>query len=371
MKTTKTPPSQGYSDKITFKSTFGRSHYMEILVDDVGSFPLPITIKQEEFNQAYRLAREAYANGKDPRQDTFTQKNFCQPTIDSFKIKLNTGLDITNYPQQYDGIRQVSDILHQAMEKGTFTVEENQAFLPEVRLITEEAKNLSQEIGNKIRLRVSLFGPIEQYLKEIGTTYYPDVLENLTETIRRFAKNSIIDEKYIKTDVISIDEPSLGYIDINTEKDKLVQHLEKAFDFQNVTKQIHLHSATRLPDLLTIKNLNVVSFEYAASPKNIEGISRAMLERANKQIRVGITRTDIDSILSEIYDAGITNPTIEQLVDTEDEIARRYVAGKQKFGERMTFTGPDCGLGSWPTQEAAEALLKKTVRAVKMINLEK
>jgi methionine synthase II (cobalamin-independent) len=31
----------------------------------------------------------------------------------------------------------------------------------------------------------------------------------------------------------------------------------------------------------------------------------------------------------------------------------------------MTFTGPDCGLGGWPTQQAAELLLKRTVNAVK------
>jgi 5-methyltetrahydropteroyltriglutamate--homocysteine methyltransferase len=341
---------------------------METLVDDVGSFPLPKIIKREEFNQAYRLAREAYAKGNAPHQDQFMEKNFCQPTIDSFKIKLSTGLDVVNYPQQYDGMCQISDLLHQAMEKGTFTVEENQAFLPEVRLITEEARNLSEETGNKIRLRVSLFGPMEYYLKEIGTAYYPDVLENITETIRRFAKNSVVNEKYIKTEAVSIDEPSFGYQDINTEKDSIIQNLEKAFNFQNATKQIHLHSATRLPDLLNVKNLDVVSFEYAASPKNIEGISRAMLERANKQIRVGITRTDIDTILSEIYDEGITNPTTEQLVDTEDEIARRYMTAKQKFGDRMTFTGPDCGLGGWPTQEAAKTLLKKTVNAVKKIH---
>ena len=32
----------------------------------------------------------------------------------------------------------------------------------------------------------------------------------------------------------------------------------------------------------------------------------------------------------------------------------------------MTFTGPDCGLGSWPTQEAAALVLKRAVEAVKL-----
>jgi methionine synthase II (cobalamin-independent) len=47
-------------------------------------------------------------------------------------------------------------------------------------------------------------------------------------------------------------------------------------------------------------------------------------------------------------------------------ITKRYQIAKQKYGDIMTFTGPDCGLGGWPSQEAAQLLLKRTVEAVKM-----
>lgn len=338
---------------------------MNALIDDVGSFPLPSTVERDTFNKAYRLAREALTNGKDMRQDPFVQANFCKVTLDAFKKKAQTGLEVTNYPQMYDGISQVADVVHQAMEKGTFLVEENRAMLPEVQLLKEEAKTLSQELGHKILLRISLFGPMEQYLKEIGTTYYQDVLTNFAQTIQRYAKNSLLNEKYIKTEVVSIDEPSFGYLNINAEKTSIQKALETAFDFQGAQKQIHLHSSTNLPDLLTVNNIDVLSFEYAASPKNIESISRAMLEKADKHIRVGISRTDIDTILAELHDKGVTNPTAEQLVDNEATIEKRYLAAKEKFGDRMTFTGPDCGLGSWPSQEAAELLLKRTVNAVR------
>jgi 5-methyltetrahydropteroyltriglutamate--homocysteine methyltransferase len=342
---------------------------MDALVDDVGSFPLPQTVEREAFGRAYRLAREVIINGKEMDDNEFVRKNFCEVTIDAFRKKLYSGLDIVNYPQQYDGIRQASDAIHLAMEKGTFLVEEEQAFLPEVRLISEKAKTLSEEFGRRIPLRVSLFGPMEQYLKEIGTVFYGDILESFAETIRRFAKNSILNFKHVKTEVISIDEPSFGFLDIAAGRDVTCGILEKAFDFQGVVKQIHLHSPSRLPDLLRVRNIDVMSFEYAASPKNIEGISRTMLERADKQIRVGVSRTDIDSILAELYGRGETKPTAEQLVDSEDVIRRRYLAAKEKYGDRMTFTGPDCGLGSWPSQEAAELLLKKTANAVKKLKM--
>jgi hypothetical protein len=90
-----------------------------------------------------------------------------------------------------------------------------------------------------------------------------------------------------------------------------------------------------------------------------------MLEKADKQIRVGITRTDIDSIWAELYEKGITKPPNEQLVDSVDKIRNRYRVAKEKYGNRMTFTGPDCGLSGWPSQEAAQLLLKRTVEAVK------
>ncbi len=338
---------------------------METLVDDVGSFPLPPMVDRETFNKAYALAREAIVNGKDIRKDEFILNNFYEVTLESFKTKLSSGLDVVNYPQQYDGIKQVGDVIHIAMNAGSFLVEDKQAFLPEVYVIKEEARKLSVEFGKKILLRISIFGPMEQYLKEIGTVPYSDVLDNFAETIKRFAKNAVLNTKHVQTEVVSIDEPSYGFMNIAAGTDVLCDVLEKAFDFQGAVRQIHLHSATRLPDLLCVKNIDVLSFEYAGSPKNIEAVSKKMLEDADKQIRVGVTRTDIDSILAELQERNISEPTSGQLAEDEENIRKRYLSAKAKYGDRMTFTGPDCGLGGWPSQEAAQLLLKRTVAAVK------
>jgi 5-methyltetrahydropteroyltriglutamate--homocysteine methyltransferase len=338
---------------------------MDTLIDDIGSFPLPSGMNKETFNRAYQLAREAAINGKDPTKDDFLQKNFCAVVLDSFRKKLASGLDVANFPQQYDGIKQIGDALHVAMETGSFLVEEKNAVLPEVYLINQQAKALSEEFGKKIQLRVSIFGPLEQYLHEVGKIPYPDVLDGLAGTIRRFAKNSILNNKYIQTTVVSVDEPSFGFNNIQATPDLICEVLEKAFDFQGAVRQIHLHSATGVHDLLSVKNLGVLSFEYAASPINIEAVPKSMLEKADKQIRVGVSRTDIDSILAELYEKGIAKPSAEQLVESEETIRKRFRVAKEKYGDRMTFTGPDCGLGGWPDQDAAALLLKRTVEAVK------
>jgi 5-methyltetrahydropteroyltriglutamate--homocysteine methyltransferase len=338
---------------------------MDTLVDDIGSFPLPSGIKREIYGSAYELAREAILEGKDIAKDNFLKENFYKVVLDSFRKKLAADLDIVNFPQHYNGIKQVGDAIHAAMEKGSFVVGQEKAFLPEIYVLNQEAKHLSEEYGKKIQLRVSIFGPIEQYLAEVGTTAFPDVLDGFAQTINRFAKNSILNNKYIETKAISIDEPSLGHTNLSATPELISETLEKAYDFQGPIKQIHLHFASGIHDLLTIKGLNVLSFEYAASPKNIESVPKSMLERADKQIRVGVSRTDIDSIFAELYEKGIVKPSNEQLVDSVDTIRNRYRIAKEKYGERMTFTGPDCGLGSWPNQEVAQLILKRTVEAVK------
>jgi 5-methyltetrahydropteroyltriglutamate--homocysteine methyltransferase len=337
---------------------------MDTVVDDVGSFPLPLHVDAKSFNKAYVLAKEAIINGKDIRKDGFLLNNFYQVVVDSFRKKVDAGLDVVNYPQHYDMHEQFAEAIHKAMDKGTYVADEKAAIIPEVYVIEQEAKRFSEETGKRILLRACVTGPMELYLKEIGTAPYEDILLMFAETVRRFAKNSILDSKYVRTETVSLDEPSFGFQDISADRDTVLDVLEKAFDFSGVVKQMHIHSASRVEEILDVKNLDVLSFEYAASPRNIESLPRNTLEKADKQIRVGISRTDINSIMSELYDTGITKPSAEQIVESEEIMRKRFVTVKEKYGDRMTFTGPDCGLGGWPTQDAAQLLLKRTVNAV-------
>ncbi|NWG11485.1 hypothetical protein HXY33_07070 [Candidatus Bathyarchaeota archaeon] len=335
------------------------------MIDDIGSFPLPSYVDRNSFNNAYDIAREAVIQGMDIRKDEFLLHNFYEVIVDSFKRKIESGLDVVTYPQHYDMHMQFLVAIRESMDRGTYVVDEKHAIIPEVHVISQEAKQLSEEFGKKISLRICVTGPMDLYLREVGTTLYKDVLLMFAETVNRFAKNSILNSKHVKTEVVSLDEPSFGFQNILADKDIFITVLEKAFNFGGVTKQIHLHSSTGVANVMEVKNLDVLSFEYAASPKNIEAVSKKMLEKADKKIRVGIARTDINSIMAEQYEKGITKPNAEQLVESEETIKKRFSAAKEKYGERMIFTGPDCGLGGWPTQEAAQLLLRRTVNAIK------
>lgn len=335
------------------------------LVDDIGSFPFPRDKSREAFKKAYVIARQAAIGKKDFAKDPYLQDNFNSVILDAFKKKIASGIDCVNYPQMYNGINQVTDQIHSAMEMGSFTVDKEKAVLPEVYLINQQAKSLSERFGKKINLRISIFGPMELYLFEVGKKVYPDVLNGYIETVKRFIQNSILNSQYIQTTVVSIDEPSFGYNDLSAEKGCICEVLEKAFDFKGVAKQIHLHSAARIHDLLSVKNIDVLSFEYAASPRNLEVVSKKMLDSGDKKIRVGIARTDIDTILAELNEKGINHPTTEQLVESDETMRKRFRVVKEKYDERLSFAGPDCGLGGWPSQEAAQLLLERTVKAVR------
>ncbi|MCS7124940.1 MAG: hypothetical protein NZ932_05985 [Candidatus Bathyarchaeota archaeon] len=327
---------------------------------------MPHFVKREAFEKAYAMAREWAAGGKTLFENEFLARNFCDVVRASFKMKWAAGLDVVNYPQHYDIRRQFTEVILKAMEKGTYIVAEKDAVIPEVYVIGGEAKQLCEEFGvEKISLRVCVTGPFELYLQMVGTKAYRDVLLMFAETVRRFAVNSLLNSKYVKTEVVSLDEPSFGFHDVMAEKDVVLEVLEKAFSFSRAVKQIHVHSTSRIAELLKVNNINVVSVEYAASPKNLDAISKSMLERADKQIRVGIARTDIDAVLAELYGKGVMKPQIWQIVDDEETIKKRFQKAREKFGERLSFTGPDCGLGGWPSQEAAQLLLKRTVKAVK------
>jgi 5-methyltetrahydropteroyltriglutamate--homocysteine methyltransferase len=341
---------------------------MKLLVDDIGGFPLPNEVQRKTFDEWYASARRIVREGKGVGFD-HSLEGVRQVTLDSLKRKLDCGLDVVSYPQHYDMYRQFLDPVHEIMKTGTYVVEDRMAFLPELQVIAENAKELYEGFGERIRLRACVTGPMELYLKEVGTNVYEDVMLMFAETVRRFARASVLRGKYVETEVVCLDEPSFGFQEISANRDVILKTLERAFDFRSVTKQIHLHSSSRIGDVLEVDGVDVVSFEFAASPRNIETISKRMLDTADKWIRVGISRTDIDSIVAELLEKGVKKPSVDQLVDGEAVILKRFLIARGKYGDRLMFTGPDCGLGGWPSQEAAELVLKRTVNAVNLANI--
>src|SRR5208337_619291 len=118
---------------------------METLVDDVGSFPLPDYVNSGVFEDAYRAARKAIIDGKRLDGDEFLLNNFSRIVMGSLAKKVEAGLDVVNYPQHYDMRKQVADAVRESMNEGTYLVSQERVVLPEVRVISDGAKELCEK----------------------------------------------------------------------------------------------------------------------------------------------------------------------------------------------------------------------------------
>ncbi|MEM2933866.1 MAG: hypothetical protein QXQ02_07850 [Halobacteria archaeon] len=333
-----------------------------VYIDDIGSLPFPkrSDITKEKFASLYVEQQEIAAQRRKIESELFYDL-----IASALWLKIESGLDVINYPQLHNMYDQFL-IAMRNHEIEPFLIEERYAVIPELFVVKEEAKKYHEQKGEKLKLRVCVTGPLELYQRSgFGTYIYGDILRNFALSVNAFLRNALIKNKYVETFAVAIDEPSLGYSDLlNLSDEELIKSYELTTQGISTLIQIHLHSlnAARIP--LMTENIDVLTVESAANPENLKNISKAELEANDKFIRVGVTRTNIDAIYAEYLEGGIEPSDIE-LVDSEDLIRKRFENAKKLFGDRLSFTGPDCGLGSWPSQEAAFELLKRTVRAIK------
>jgi methionine synthase II (cobalamin-independent) len=205
---------------------------------------------------------------------------------------------------------------------------------------------------------------------ELGFTVYKEILANFAKTVNAFAQSSIVNAPRIKTKIIAIDEPSLGFIDLfNVDEADLVSCLDLALAGlpDDVVTQIHLHSLRDAHIPLQTKNIDVLTCEFASDPTNT--IDRNLLEQHHKKMRVGICRTNYNAIIGKMIEEGrgVGTGYDDQvmLVDGEDKIKTALQKAIEHYGaENLAYVGPDCGLSSWAPPELAQMLLKRVVNVI-------
>ena len=342
--------------------------------DDVGSFPLPQNIDKDSFNKFYWLAYKAFVN----KEDIFSNKGikvyFIEPILESFKLKLKAGVQVINYPQHMNMYTQFLQPIAD-YEVQPNLINPSKAYIPEIFVLEDFAKINYEETGHSLKIKVCITGPIDLYIKQFKFSIYPDLVMNFAKSINSFLKNSLINTKYIDTTIISIDEPSFGYVDIvNITEDDLIQIYEKSLEGiknNNNTTQMHIHTLNRADIPIKTKNFDVITCEYASNKSN--KISKKLLEQYDKFIRVGITRTNIDNIIAENLDKGAiwdelnTFDGMISLIDSKEMIKKNLLDALQMYGDRLKFIGPDCGLGGWRIPEVAFELLQRTKNVIEQV----
>lgn len=311
-----------------------------IFYDDVGSFPLPRGVK------IAGLSREEYLD-----------------LVGSvLSRKRQAGVQYPTYPQMRDMIRMFMDEIEKPDQaESPYLIKREYALIRELEAVP---------VGQKVRVCVT--GPLELYLSVFGATRYTDILYNLAGSVARFLEKAK-DEG--KMSVASLDEPSLGLNSgIIFSEDEVMQALEIAsWPCLGMDCEVHLHSPLYAEICARVPSIRIVGIESASHPDYLQLIEKRILEETDSFLRAGIARTDILSMSAQLNDKLGCNlwqdmPRLErEIMEMESTLVMRKRLKKayDRFGERLRATGPDCGLGSWPSQDLAAGLLANCASAVR------
>ena len=317
-----------------------------IFYDDIGSFPLPRGVK------IAGLSREGYLD-----------------LVGSvLAIKRRAGVECPTYPQLRDMIRMFMDEIENPDQADSpYLIKTEHALIRELEAVSP---------GENVRVCVT--GPLELYLSAFGATAYSDILCSLAESVARFLEKA---GDMGKMSVASLDEPSLGMnSNIVFSEEEIIEALEIASrPCRDMDCEVHLHSPLYAESCARVSGINIVGIESASHPDYLELIDKKMLEETDSFIRAGIARTDILSMSAQLNERLGVNlwqdmPRLErEIMEMESPavMKKRLEKAYGLFGERLRSTGPDCGLGSWPSQDLARRLLENCASAVRDFRSEK
>ena len=332
------------------------------IFDDIGSYPLPKgTTKdwiKEAFNNVETSRSKLYAILKEAAWQ-----------------KINAGVAVPNYPQFQNMISQfIEPIMDEGRTESPLLIKEEEAKMIEMDALEELAKEYMEKKGRKLEVRICVTGPIELYYSQFPPPVYVDMLTNIAKSVGRFIKRAIEEAKNYEVKCASLDEPSMG-LDPRIEEEGVISALELASEYafrKGVDTQIHLHSPIFYDTVCQVEGINVIGLESAASPALLSLIEKEQLDKYDKFLRIGVSRTDILSMAAEYDEIHHTNAfrdkgVLETIVNehnSPEKVKKRLEKAYAIFGDRIRYVGPDCGLGPFPYQELAYRVLKNTSEGI-------
>lgn len=310
-----------------------------IFFDDIGSYPLPRGV----------------------RLDGLSRDRYLQLVGQVLAEKIRAGVEIPTYPQLRDMIRMFMDpIKDPKMTESPFLIRREEAKIMELEAVPP---------GQKVRVCVT--GPVELYISAFAATHYTDILYTLAESVSRFLQWAKDEGKMA---VASLDEPSLGLnSNIIFSEEEIQEALEIASrPCRGMHCEVHLHSPLYAELCAHVSGIDILGVESAAHPDYLKLIEREVLEETGTYLRAGIARTDIFSLSAQLNDRYKVNlwedlPRLEREITSLESpliMKSRLDQAYAQFGDRLIATGPDCGLGPWPSQELAGSILGNCAAAI-------
>jgi len=330
-----------------------------IIFDDIGSYPLPAG-----------MTRESLPSGD----------SYLALVRDAMAQKIEAGVERPTYPQFRDMIRMFMEPIEDpARSESPYVVRSIDARILELEALEALGKEREQEgegegrRGERLQARVCVTGPVELYLARFGATDYADILENLAKSVARFLEMAL-KARHFDVAVASIDEPSLGISpNVIFTDDQISEALEiAARPCAKIDCEVHLHSPLMADLCSRVPGINVIGVESAGNPDYLKLVDRDVLAENDAFIRAGIARTDINALVAQLNDRLDTNlwrdpDRLERevfAIETVELMERRLAEACRLFGDRVRYAGPDCGLGSWPSQKMAARCLSSSAKAI-------
>jgi 5-methyltetrahydropteroyltriglutamate--homocysteine methyltransferase len=326
---------------------------------------------------------------------------FRSKVVTSFLDKAQAGISIPYYPQFRDMNYMFIELIDglEKLEKGY--VESEQMSLkatgisvPEVKVIKENSKEISEGLGHSFEFGFCVTGPYT--LSSHFAIRDTGLFLRLGRVISQLVENSVFNEKYARASMISVDEPVFGLVD-----DPLIdlggegrENLRKAWEqitrvvkakSDSVHTCIHLHStADKL--FWEVESLDVVESErdnllYRSKE------TKKLLEAYDKFLKANVCTTNFDRLIREKVIGShqqnidinekikenwkkILNGELNALVFLEDValIRKRILDIANRYGpERVPYASPECGLKGYPTYECALECLRRVASAARSV----
>lgn len=320
---------------------------------------------------------------------------FREAVVRGLLDKLRAGIDIPNYPQFRDMISMFTEMLEGVEVVGgkyvaIGKVRPRAVEIPEVSVIRREAQRVRELAGGDVRLKVCVTGP---YTLSAAFRYRsPDLIEQLGHALREIVEASVFKLRGCEVAMLSLDEPSLGFLDDpllepgSEGREALIRAWERIFSAarsRGVETAIHLHT-TSLGIFWEVPSLRVVE-SHVDDPIYSSPRAREMLERADKVLKASVCITDFGRLIEEALRGSFDPSTLPSAVAEAwrrigrgEEDPRRYLEGVDVMRrrlrrvvelvgeERVPYAGPECGLGGFPTYEAAIECLRRVSEAARL-----
>ena len=326
-------------------------------------------------------------------------KVFEDQVIGGFIDKLKAGFDIPNYPQFRDMNEMFFELLN-GIEKrdgayhhiGKISAKDG-SNIQEVEVIKGHLSRIRKETDSeKIRVKICVTGPYT--LGSFFSNKTPRLYDELGDALSKIVERTIFKNKSGEVALLSVDEPVLGFLN-----DPMLDHgpdgreaLRKSWDkichtakIKGVETSMHLHNTSE-GLFWDAEHLQILE-PHVDDPLYTQDSTKKRLGETDKRVKASIFITLFDDLIkNKLSEQGFTGNIQEQIgfvwnqirndqtdpiiyLDTPKIIKKRLEKIVNNLGsEYVPYAGPECGLGSWPSQETAMECLKRVSKVVKSFN---